>query len=158
MAGTYKSIFKPKHPKKYIGDASNIICRSNWEREFCNYCDSNKNIVTWASEEFCIPYISPLDNKKHRYYPDFLIQVKEADGKLKKYVIEIKPKKQTIEPKKRSSVTKSYIYEVRTYAINQAKWQYAREFCKDNSLEFKIITEDQLYGRGTGKVSRRSNK
>ena len=77
---------------------------------------------------------------------------------MKKYVIEIKPKKQTIEPKKRSRVTKSYIYEVRTYAINQAKWQYAREFCKDNSLEFKIITEDQLYGRGTRKVSRRSNK
>ena len=82
MAGTYKSIFKPKHPKKYIGDS------------------------TWASEEFCIPYISPLDNKRHRYYPDFLIQVKEADGKLKKYVIEIKPKKQTVEPKKRSRVTK----------------------------------------------------
>ena len=82
MAGTYKSIFKPKNPKKYIGDASQIICRSNWEREFCNYCDSNKNIVTWASEEFCIPYISPLDNKRHRYYPDFLIQVKEADGKF----------------------------------------------------------------------------
>ena len=158
MAGTYKSIFKPKNPKKYVGDASNIICRSNWEREFCNYCDSNTNIITWASEEFAIPYISPLDNRRHRYYHDFLIEVKEADGKVKKYVIEIKPKKQTIEPKKKSRVTKSYINEVRNYAINQAKWQYAREFCKDNSLEFKIITEDQLYGRGTGKVSRRSNK
>ena len=98
MAGTYKSIFKPKHPKKYIGDASQISCRSNWEREFCNYCDSNSNIVTWASEEFSIPYVSPLDNKRHRYYPDFLIQVKESDGKLKKYVIEIKPKKQCAPP------------------------------------------------------------
>ena len=73
-------------------------------------------------------------------------------------MIEIKPKRQTIEPKKKSRVTKSYIYEMKTYAVNQAKWMYAREFCKDNSLEFKIITEDQLYGRGTGKVSRRSNK
>ena len=108
MAGTYKSIFKPKNPKKYLGDASNIICRSNWERTFCNYCDSNDKVITWASEEFFIPYVSPLDNRRHRYYPDFLIQVKE-DGTLKKYVIEIKPKRETREPKKRSRVTKTYI-------------------------------------------------
>ena len=72
MARSYKSIFRPRNPKKYVGDSSNIVCRSNWERTFCNYCDTNDN--------------------------------------------------------------------------NQAKWKYAREFCKDNSLEFKIITEDQLYG------------
>ena len=153
MAGTYKSIFKPKNPKKYLGDASNIICRSNWERTFCNYCDSNDKVITWASEEFFIPYVSPLDNRRHRYYPDFLIQVKEDNGKLKKYVIEIKPKRETREPKKRSRVTKTYINEVKTYAVNQAKWKYANEFCKDNSLEFKIITEDELYGRG--RVSRK---
>ena len=115
-------------------------------------CDTNDNIVTWASEEFSIPYISPLDNKRHRYYPDFLIKVKESDGKLKKYVIEIKPKKQTIKPKmktdsrKRPRMTKTYIKEMKNYAVNQAKWNAAIEFCKDNSLEFKIITEDQLYG------------
>ena len=84
-----------------------------------------------------------------------MIKVKESDGKLKKYVIEIKPKKQTVEPKKKSRVTKAYITEVKTYAVNQAKWKYAREFCKDNSLEFKIITEDQLYGR---RVSRKHRK
>ena len=155
MAGTYKSIFKPRHPSKYLGDSSNIICRSNWERKFCNYCDSNENIISWASEEFSIPYISPLDNRRHRYFPDFLIEVKESNGILKKYVIEIKPKRQTLDPKKKSRVTKSYINEVKSYAINQAKWKYALEFCKDNRLEFKIITEDQLYGRGTGKISRR---
>ena len=155
MAGTYKSIFKPRHPSKYLGDSSNIICRSNWERKFCNYCDSNENIISWASEEFSIPYISPLDNRRHRYFPDFLIEVKESNGILKKYVIEIKPKRQTLEPKKKSRVTKSYINEVKSYAINQAKWKYAREFCKDNRLEFKIITQYQLYGRVTGKISRR---
>ena len=146
MGRSYKSIFRPRNPKKYVGDSSNIVCRSNWERTFCNYCDTNDNIVTWASEEFSIPYISPIDNKRHRYYPDFLIKVKESNGKLKKYVIEIKPKKQTIEPKRRARVSKTYITEMKNYAVNQAKWQYAREFCKDNSLEFKIITEDQLYG------------
>ena len=152
MGRSRKSIFIPKNPKKYVGNASNIICRSNWERVFCEKCDTNDNIVTWASEEFSIPYISPLDNKRHRYYPDFLIKVKEEDGKFKKYVIEIKPKKQTIKPKmktdsrKRPRMTNSYAKELNNYAVNVAKWNAAIEFCKDNSLEFQIITEDNLYG------------
>ena len=152
MGRSRKSIFIPKNPKKYVGNASNIICRSNWERVFCEKCDTNDNIVTWASEEFSIPYVSPLDNKRHRYYPDFLIKVKEPDGKFKKYVIEIKPKKQTVKPKmktdsrKRPRMTNSYAKELNNYAVNVAKWNAAIEFCKDNSLEFQIITEDNLYG------------
>ena len=152
MGRSRKSIFIPKNPKKYVGNASNIICRSNWERTFCERCDTNDNIVTWASEEFSIPYISPLDNKRHRYYPDFLIKVKEPDGKFKKYVIEIKPRKQTVKPKmktdsrKRPRMTKSFAKELENYAVNLAKWNAAIEFCKDNSLEFQIITEDILYG------------
>ena len=152
MGRSRKSIFIPKNPKKYVGNASNIICRSNWERVFCERCDTNDNIVTWASEEFSIPYVSPLDNKRHRYYPDFLIKVKEPDGKFKKYVIEIKPRKQTIKPKmktdsrKRPRMTNSYAKELNNYAVNVAKWSAAIEFCKDNSLEFQIITEDNLYG------------
>ena len=153
MGRSRKSIFIPKNPKKYVGNASNIICRSSWERVFCERCDTNDNIVTWASEEFSIPYISPLDNKRHRYYPDFLIKVKESDGKYKKYLIEIKPKKQTIKPKmksdskQRTRVTKTYTNEMKNYAVNVAKWNAAIEFCKDNSLEFRVITEDHLYGK-----------
>ena len=153
MAHSRKSIYKPRNPKKYVGNASNIICRSNWERVFCERCDTNDNIVTWASEEFSIPYVSPLDNKRHRYYPDFLIKVKEPDGKFKKYVIEIKPRKQTVKPKmktdsrKRPRMTKTYANEMKNYAVNVAKWNAAIEFCKDNSLEFRVITEDHLYGK-----------
>ena len=97
----------------------------------------------------------------HRYYPDYLIKVKESNGSIKKYVIEVKPKRQTEPPKKKSRVTKTYLNEIKTYALNQAKWKYAREFCKDNLLEFKVITEDQLFnsnGSRTGKVSRKRNK
>ena len=152
MAHSRKSIYRPRNPKKYVGNTSNIICRSSWERIFCNFCDESDHIVTWASEEFSIPYISPLDNKRHRYYPDFLIKVKEPDGKFKKYVIEIKPRKQTIKPKmktdsrKRPRMTNSYAKELNNYAVNVAKWNAAIEFCKDNSLEFQILTEDNLYG------------
>lgn len=144
MAESIKSIYKPSNPHKYQGDASNIICRSSWERRFCNWCDHNENILRWASEEFSIPYISPKDNRVHRYYPDYLIEVREKTGKIKKYIVEVKPKKQTQPPKKPSRVTKSYIYESVTFAVNQAKWKAAQEFALDNGVEFMIVTEDQL--------------
>ena len=144
MAESIKSRYKPKNPQKYQGNPNNIICRSSWERKFCVWCDVNKNIISWASEEMSIPYLSPKDNRVHRYYPDYLIKVKEKNNKISSYVIEVKPKKQTQPPKKRSRVTKSYIYECQTYAINQAKWKAANEFCNDNKIEFKIITEAEL--------------
>lgn len=145
MAGTIKSRYKPEYPRKYKGDPNNIICRSSWERKFCRWCDLNENILEWGSEEFCIPYRSPVDKRVHRYFPDFIIKVREQTGEVKRYVIEVKPKKQTRPPvqttKKR---TKTYINEVKTYAVNEAKWKAADEWCKDRLLEFKIITEDQL--------------
>lgn len=144
MAESLKSKYKPEYPKKYKGDPNNIICRSSWERKFCRWCDLNENIISWGSEEFSIPYISPADNRVHRYFPDFIIKVKESTGQIKTYVIEVKPKKQTIPPKQKSRVTKSFLYEAKTYAVNQAKWKAADEWCKDHLLEFKIITEDEL--------------
>jgi hypothetical protein len=144
MAESLKSKYKPEYPKKYKGDPNNIICRSSWERRFCRWCDLNENIISWGSEEFWIPYLSPVDNRVHRYFPDFIIKVKEQTGEIKTYVIEVKPKRQTIPPKPKSRVTKSFLYEAKTYAVNQAKWKAADEWCKDRLLEFKLITEDEL--------------
>jgi hypothetical protein len=144
MAQSIKSRFKPSYPQKYKGDPNNIICRSSWERRFCNWCDLNDNILEWGSEEFWIPYKSPVDNRVHRYFPDFIIKVKESTGQIKTYVIEVKPKKQTIQPKEPKRKTKSWLYEMKTYAVNQAKWKAAKEFCDDRLIEFKIITENEL--------------
>tara|TARA_R100000697_G_scaffold28806_2_gene38024 strand:- start:153 stop:491 length:339 start_codon:yes stop_codon:yes gene_type:complete len=108
------------------------------------WCDRNENIISWASEEFSIPYMSPVDKRVHRYFPDYIIKVREKDNKVKSYVVEVKPKKQTKPPKKRKRMTKSYIYECQTYAVNQAKWKAAVEFCEDRRIQFKIITEDEL--------------
>ena len=140
----YKGKFRPSVPKKYKGDYTNIIYRSLWELKFMKYCDSNQNILEWGSEEFFIPYTSPVDGKRHRYFPDFYIKVKESTGQVKKYVIEIKPKKQCIEPKPQKKKTKGYIYEVCEYAKNQAKWKAASEYCKDRMVEFKVLTENEL--------------
>ena len=141
---TLKGKFIPKNTAKYRGDYRNIIYRSSWELKFMKYCDMNQNILEWGSEEFWIPYISPKDNRVHRYFPDFIIKVKEQTGQIKTYVIEVKPQKQTLPPKKKSRVTKSYIYECQTYAVNQAKWKAAQEFCADRRIEFKLITENEL--------------
>ena len=141
---SYKGKFQPSYPRKYKGDPTNIIYRSLWERKFMMYCDLNENIIEWGSEEIALPYRSPLDNRVHRYFPDFYIKVKENNGSLKRYLIEIKPKKQTIEPKVQKRKTKSYIYEVTEYAKNMAKWKAAEEFCKDRMWGFKVLTEDEL--------------
>ena len=141
---SYKGKYKPSFPNKYKGDPTNIVYRSLWERKFMVYCDSNERILEWSSEEKCIAYRSPIDGKIHRYFPDFLIKVQESDGSIKKYVIEIKPKKQTSPPTKPQRQTKKYITEVYEYAKNQAKWEAAREWCADRGYEFKVITEHEL--------------
>ena len=141
---TYKGKYQPSFPKKYKGNPSNIVYRSLWERKFMVYCDKNENILEWASEEIALPYRSPLDNKIHRYYPDFYIKVKESNGVIKKMLIEVKPKKQCVEPIRPKRKTKGYIYEVKEYARNQTKWKAAKDFCEDRQWEFKVITEDEL--------------
>tara|TARA_Y100000356_G_C11129556_1_gene219276 strand:- start:224 stop:664 length:441 start_codon:yes stop_codon:yes gene_type:complete len=141
---SYKGKYKPRFPKKYKGNPTNIIYRSSWELKFMRYCDSNQNILEWGSEEFWLPYRSPLDNKVHRYFPDFYIKVRETTGKINKMIIEVKPKRQCIEPKRPKKKTRGYIYEVREYARNQAKWKAARTYCLDRGYEFKILTENEL--------------
>jgi len=108
------------------------------------YCDNNQNILEWGSEEIVVPYRSPLDNRYHRYFPDFYIKVRESSGKIKKMIIEIKPQRQCVEPKVQKRKTKAYIYEVVEYAKNQAKWKAAEEWCLDRGYEFKVLTENEL--------------
>ena len=140
----YKGKYYPTSPHKYKGDPTNITFRSLWERKFMVYCDSNANVLEWNSEEIAIDYVSPVDHRKHRYFPDFYMKVRESDGSIKKYVIEVKPLKQCSPPKKPKRQTKRYINEAYTYAINQTKWKEAREFCADRQWQFKVITEKEL--------------
>ena len=140
---SYKGRYTPQNPKKYRGNHNNIVYSSLWELKFMKYCDRSASILEWGSEEIIIPYISPWDNRVHRYFPDFYIKVRQADGKVKKMIIEVKPKKQCKPPVGKKK-TKYYIKEVQTWGVNKAKWEYALEWCKDRNMEFKILTEDHL--------------
>jgi len=140
----YIGKFKPKNPQKYKGDHTNIVWRSTWEAKFMNFLDTKDYVICWSSEEIIVPYKDPLNGHWRRYFVDFYAQIMDKDGKTKTYLIEIKPKYQTIEPIKKNRVTQKYINEVYTYAVNQTKWKYAEEYCKDRGWEFKIMTEDDL--------------
>lgn len=143
----YKGFFQPKHPNKYRGDPTKIIYRSMWEFKVMRYLDSNDNVLEWASEELAIPYRSPIDGKIHRYFPDFIVKMKDRDGKVTVRMLEVKPLAQTKPPevrKKGSKITKKYITEVQRYGINSSKWEAADEYCKDRGWSFHVLTEKQL--------------
>lgn len=141
---TYKGRYRPSNPKKYKGDPTNIIYRSSWELKFMKWCDLNEAVIEWQSEEFCIPYKSPIDGRFHRYFPDFLVKIKNKDSLVETWVVEIKPLSQTKEPRPQKRLTKKYLNEVKTYAINKYKWDYALEWCKDRNYKFVIFTEREL--------------
>lgn len=143
----YKGKFVPSNPQKYNGDVANIVWRSTWELKVFNWCDTNPSIMQWASEEISIPYISPVDNKIHRYYPDVWMLIKQSDGTIVKRLIEIKPQYQTVPPKLQKKITPKYITEVKTYAVNDAKWKAAKVFCDEHNMKFDLLTEKDLFGK-----------
>jgi hypothetical protein len=140
----YSGKYNPANPHKYKGNPTNIIYRSLWERKFMVFCDKNPNILQWGSEEIVIPYRSPLDGRIHRYYVDFYIKLQTKNSEIKKYLIEVKPKKQTLPPPAEKRQTKTYKNKVLTFLKNKAKWEAANDWCEDRQMEFLILTEDHL--------------
>jgi hypothetical protein len=143
----HQGTFKPKNPQKYLGNPTNILYRSGWEKYFLQWCDITPSVVGYGSEELIIPYVSPVDGRLHRYYIDFVVLVKQQNGEIKKFAVEIKPYTQTQPPKissKRTLLTESLKKKIETYSINQAKWEAARKFCSQHNLSFIILTEREL--------------
>ena len=145
MRKRYKGKYKIKNPNKYLGNPTNIIYRSLMERRFMEWCDSNDKCYKWSSEEVVIPYISPIDNKQHRYFPDFLIQTPKGW-----FLIEVKPLTQSRPPKKlvvenlELKKNRRYIKSVQTWLVNEAKWKAATKVCEKKGWSFQILTEKQL--------------
>lgn len=147
----HKGRFRPKHPEKYKGDPTRITYRSLWEFKFFRHLDDHPDVIWWASEEFIVPYVSPIDGKRHRYFPDVVLKKKTVGGVTETVMIEIKPKAQTKPPdirKKNATptgrVSRRYINEVKTYGINEAKWEAAKRYCAEKGWHFQIVTEDHL--------------
>ena len=140
MAKSYRGLYRPTNPKKYVGNTKQIVYRSLLERRFMRYCDLNEDILYWASEELPVRYYNPLDKKYHRYFPDFIVKTVNNE----KFMIEIKPSRQTTKPKAGKKKTRTFMRESYEYIKNKAKWQAAKSYCSDNGMKFKIITEKEL--------------
>lgn len=108
------------------------------------YLDENPSVLRWSSEEIAIPYIAPHDGKWHRYYPDFTMEVRDIQGVIRTYMIEVKPEKETKPPIKKKRISKYYLLEQSVFEKNSAKWTAAQEYCKKRGWEFMIITEKHL--------------
>ncbi|AGR47787.2 head completion protein [Sinorhizobium phage phiM7] len=145
-----KGRYKPINPKKYKGDPTNIVWRSQWEALLMRYLDLHPHVIEWSSEEIVIPYISSVDGRWHRYFVDFYAKMKKGD-KVETVLIEVKPHAQTKPPDiSKAKMLKSgkpgmrYLNEVKTWAINSSKWSAAREYCADRGWHFLIFDEYSL--------------
>lgn len=147
----YKGRFKPANPEKYKGDPTKITYRSSWEFKFFRFVDQHPDVIWWQSEEIAIPYLSPIDNRVHRYFPDVILKKRVGPDQYETVMIEIKPKSQTMPPdiSKRNKtptgrISRRYLNEVKTYGINDAKWVAARKYCDERGWRFEIMTEQHL--------------
>ena len=143
---SWKGRYRAVHPHKYAGNVEKIVYRSRWERDVMYHLDHNPNVLEWNSEEVIIPYISPLDNRPHRYFPDFYAKMKQKDGSVINVIIEVKPKKETIAPVKPKAPSKKYANAAAKYIVNEAKWIAAQEYCDLSGMVFKVMTEFDIYG------------
>lgn len=142
---TYKGKYEPQNPKKYRGDVKSIVYRSSWERRFMYWCDTNPDVLQWASEEIVIPYLCATDKKNHRYFVDFWLEkiVNRETGEKERWIVEVKPSKQTQVPKKTSGKKEaSYLKECETWIKNKSKWAAAQEWAKRNGHRFLLVTEN----------------
>ena len=136
--------------EKYTGTDKPVI-RSSWEYKFCEFLDNTPRILQWASEPLAIPY---YDNAKRdekgkpvarRYYPDFIAKVQGKDGKDHVYIIEIKPFYETRPPVKGKKSKRTLMREQFRYTTNMCKFKAAKLFCQQRNMEFKIVTEKDLF-------------
>jgi hypothetical protein len=141
----YSGKFVPKNANKYLGDPTKVFYRSLWERRVMVHLDDNPSVIGWSNEEIVIPYLSPIDNRWHRYFPDFFVRIKNRNGIQEAMILEVKPASQSVAPEKKSKITRQYIREVVTWGVNEAKWKAAVEYCKDRNWQFKVITENEIF-------------
>lgn len=146
--GPRQGYFKPANPEKYIGNKPPIF-RSSWEFKFLKWCDLSPTVIEYSSEPLGIPYFNPLDKKGHIYYIDFYIKIKKTDGTTDDYLVEVKPTKYVVAPKKpdrmTDKATANYVYAAKQYIVNQAKFEAAKNFASQKGIKFGIITENFLF-------------
>lgn len=148
----YQGLYELRNTDKYKGDPTKIYYRSSWEFRFCKWADYSEKVIAWVSEDIEIPYKDRFGTQR-TYYPDYYVEFLK-EGKIHRWIVEVKPKKETVPPPKPTKMTpkrkKDYIAALETYMKNYKKWAAAVSYCNKRGMEFKIITEDVLDSKETG--------
>ena len=144
-----QGFYHPQNPQKYVGAVGNIVYRSGLEWRMMRYFDQHSGVLQWSSEEIKIPYVRPDDGNYHRYYPDFLVRLRQSNGGDKTFLIEVKPLKQTRPPKnpETKAQQRRYLKEMASFAINHAKWEAAKKWCSLRGADFLVLTEVEILGK-----------
>lgn len=143
MAKFARGKFNMTQPEKYVGTKIPTY-RSSWEFQFMRFCDTNNSVQKWASEAVSIPYRDPLTGRQTIYVPDFFIQYVDKNNKMHVELIEIKPASQSILER----VGKNK-YNQAQFVKNQAKWQAANIWCKQQGIKFRILNENDMFHNGS---------
>ena len=142
MARFAQGKYTLKNPQKYVGRKTPTY-RSSWEFAFMRFCDEHPNVAQWASEAVRIPYRNPLTGKATIYVPDFFIAYADRNGKNRVEVIEVKPQNQTVKEKLgRSRHNQAH------WVLNQAKWEAATAWCKQQGIYFRVVNETDIFHQG----------
>jgi len=82
----------------------------------------------------------------HKYYIDFYVKYVDVRGKIRESLWEVKPFNQTKKPKRTKRKKEStFLYEHSTYETNMDKWHAAQEFCNKKGIEFRLLTEKDIF-------------
>lgn len=159
--GKYQQgLYIPENKDKVIklNSKGGLYYRSGLERKMMVYFDKNPKVKCWGAENISIPYkkkewsskIQDYVTSDHTYYPDFYYELFKQGDVISKVVAEVKPYKETIEPKLKPNPTakqlKNFEYDLKMYNKNLSKWTYMIEYCNRKGFEFIIITE-KILGR-----------
>ena len=116
------------------------------------FFDSRPEFIHWNSEAVVIPYLSPADNKVHRYFPDFFIEYVDKNGSTQKEIVEVKPLHESDEAFAKHDRAKESL------AVNNAKWKSAAIYCQSRGLRFRVITELSIFYQGAAKAKKTLKK
>lgn len=143
--------FVPKNPEKYVGDVDKIFFRSLWETKVMQWMDMRSSIIKWGSEEISIPYLSPLDGKVHRYFPDFFIEYVTEAGEVKREILEVKPQHESEAKYAKSERSKNALM------VNESKWRAASRYCEEHGMTFRVLTEKSIFKQAPKKIKKNVN-
>jgi hypothetical protein len=150
MSNYQQGLYQPKNGEKYVGKHTPKY-RSGWELHFMRMCDNHPGIIAWSSESHRIPYIHPITGQKKTYVPDFFVVYVDAKGKRHAEIVEVKPSSQIVGEAKGQ-------YDQAQAVINQAKWKYAKQWCEQQGIGFRIITEKDIFNNPQKPTARRGKR